>query len=303
MSRVIDVRSGGGDLVILGKALVLPASETDGTDLPLDGSIRFNPNTNAIEVYSVGSWAPLGSGSGGTAAHTHPISQITGLQSALNQKAGVAHVHTFSEITGLQSALDEKASSTHIHGIAQIQNLQETLNSMQSQFQTGLDSKANTSHNHTFSQVTGLQTKFNEIDSGKANAVHTHSENDIGGLPARMALALREQINISVSGNPAAGLRVHYVTSIPITIPNNMAGSILQAHNSPAAFYQISIRQNGIVVGSARLDEGGFSSFLTVNSVGIILNPGDRLEFLFPATQDSQIDTVALSLLGNRRLN
>lgn len=60
MSKVVDVRSGGGEYVILGKALVLPASSTDGTDLPLNGSLRFNPNTNTVEIYANQVWSGLG---------------------------------------------------------------------------------------------------------------------------------------------------------------------------------------------------------------------------------------------------
>lgn len=56
MSKVVDVRSGGGDYVILGKALVLPSSSTDGTDVPLDGSVRFNPTTKTVEIYSNQAW-------------------------------------------------------------------------------------------------------------------------------------------------------------------------------------------------------------------------------------------------------
>ncbi len=48
-------------------------------------------------------------------AHTHTISNITGLQDALNGKAAASHIHTIDNVTGLQSALDGKASSGHTH--------------------------------------------------------------------------------------------------------------------------------------------------------------------------------------------
>ena len=41
-------------------------------------------------------------------AHTHPISDITGLQTALDGKAASVHTHTIDNITGLQTALDSK---------------------------------------------------------------------------------------------------------------------------------------------------------------------------------------------------
>ena len=48
-------------------------------------------------------------------AHTHPISNITGLQAALNGKAASSHSHAISNITGLQSALNGKAAASHSH--------------------------------------------------------------------------------------------------------------------------------------------------------------------------------------------
>ena len=66
----------------------------------------------------------------------------------------LAHTHTISNITGLQTTLEGKASTTHSHVISDIVNLQ-----------TVLDSKASTSHSHTISNITNLQ---NELDN-KAN--------------------------------------------------------------------------------------------------------------------------------------
>lgn len=41
--------------------------------------------------------------------HTHPVSQVTGLQAALDAKAATAHTHTVGNVTGLQAALDQAA--------------------------------------------------------------------------------------------------------------------------------------------------------------------------------------------------
>lgn len=48
-------------------------------------------------------------------SHNHVISNIDGLQSALDGKAASSHTHTIANITNLQSTLDGKASSTHTH--------------------------------------------------------------------------------------------------------------------------------------------------------------------------------------------
>lgn len=61
-------------------------------------------------------------------SHGHAISDVSGLQDALDNKASSVHTHTIANITGLQDALDNKANSTHSHAISDITNLQSTLN-------------------------------------------------------------------------------------------------------------------------------------------------------------------------------
>lgn len=43
-------------------------------------------------------------------AHVHPISDVTGLQDALDDKTDAGHTHVIDDVTGLQNALDGKAS-------------------------------------------------------------------------------------------------------------------------------------------------------------------------------------------------
>lgn len=64
-------------------------------------------------------------------AHTHPISDVTGLQSALDGKAAASHTHTIANVTGLQSALDSKSNIGHTHAITDVANLQSTLAALQ----------------------------------------------------------------------------------------------------------------------------------------------------------------------------
>lgn len=76
-------------------------------------------------------------------AHTHNITDVTGLQTALDGKANNVHTHTISQITNLQTTLDGKSNVGHTHSISDITNLQ-----------TSLDGKANVSHTHTEAQLT-----------------------------------------------------------------------------------------------------------------------------------------------------
>ena len=48
-------------------------------------------------------------------AHSHPTSEVTGLDTALAGKAATSHSHVIADTTGLQAALDGKAASGHTH--------------------------------------------------------------------------------------------------------------------------------------------------------------------------------------------
>ena len=60
-------------------------------------------------------------------SHSHAISDVTGLQSALNGKAASSHSHAVSDVTGLQNALDGKAASSHSHAVSDVTGLQDAL--------------------------------------------------------------------------------------------------------------------------------------------------------------------------------
>ena len=62
-----------------------------------------------------------------TKSHSHAMSDVTGLQNALNGKAASSHTHAVSDVTGLQNALDGKASSTHTHAMTDVTGLQDAL--------------------------------------------------------------------------------------------------------------------------------------------------------------------------------
>lgn len=64
--------------------------------------------------------------------HNHAVSEVTGLQNALDEKAALQHTHSISNVTGLQSSLDAKANAIHSHTISEVTGLQ-----------TALDNKAN----------------------------------------------------------------------------------------------------------------------------------------------------------------
>ena len=56
-----------------------------------------------------------GSGGGGTPITDIEISNVNGLQNALDSKAASVHTHEIGDVNGLQNALDSKAASDHNH--------------------------------------------------------------------------------------------------------------------------------------------------------------------------------------------
>lgn len=46
-------------------------------------------------------------------SHSHPISEVTGLQSALDGKAAASHTHTMGQVTGLDAALNGKTNGAY----------------------------------------------------------------------------------------------------------------------------------------------------------------------------------------------
>lgn len=88
------------------------------------------------------------------------ITDVSGLQTALNGKAATAHAHVVADVTGLQTALDGKAASTHAHVVADITGLA-----------ADLSGKADAVHVHDMADVTGLTAAL----SGKSATSHTHA--------------------------------------------------------------------------------------------------------------------------------
>lgn len=118
--------------------------------------------------------------------HTHPISDCTGLQAALDGKAAVhahpyapvSHGHTIADTGGLQAALDGKSDTGHTHpgssgtwgGIGG--NIGD-----QADLVSALAGKAPTSHSHAIGDTTGLQTALDgkQAAGSYATAGHNHS--------------------------------------------------------------------------------------------------------------------------------
>lgn len=296
MSKVIDVREGGGELVVLGRAVVLPASTTDGAAQPLDGSIRFNPTNGFCEMYVNSGWTSLGGLGGGSGAHSHPISEVSGLQAALDAKALATHTHPSSSITGLDTALSGKAPLVHTHATDDIAGLDGELAALATQIADLDAAKANVSHTHTIASVAGL---FNALD-GKAQVGHHHAMADIGDLQGQVARFTRDPHYIFKT-SLGSGVIHRIMIGSKTQFPQNFSGSRAKCTGTPGASRLIDVKQNGTLVGTITVQLSGFIAFTTTSPLGVICLPGDDITFETP-TADGAITNIAITLLGETQL-
>ena len=235
-------------------------------------NLKYIPKSNTMTVHISGNAASASSvdwsgvqnkpSTFTPSAHTHTISNVTGLQDALNGKAASSHTHTIANVTGLQSALDGKASSGHTHssfsgeihfstgtytdpangistaikasgGIA-ADAFYEGTTKLSDKYQPK-GSYAAASHTHTIAQITNLQSTLD----GKSNNGHTHNYagSSSSGGAANSAVKLSTARNFSITGGATAaavsfdgsGAVALNVTSVSTDVLNNGSNTLILA--------------------------------------------------------------------------
>lgn len=91
-----------------------------------------------------------------SSSSTNPV-QNKVVNSALNGKANSSHSHSISNITNLQSALDSKSETGHTH---------DDRYYTETEMNTKLNGKANSSHTHTASQISDLTVSTHTLANG-----------------------------------------------------------------------------------------------------------------------------------------
>ena len=91
-------------------------------------------------------------------AHSHPISEVTNLQGALDEKAAASHTHAWGEVTEKPSTFP---ASSHTHLWADITDKPSTFEP--------------SAHNHSISNVTGLSDAL----AAKSDNGHKHGVGDL----------------------------------------------------------------------------------------------------------------------------
>jgi hypothetical protein len=131
---------------------------------PTDTGTAFNKNFGTITGTVV---------DGGI--HTTAIGNLT---TTINGKAPTIHTHDVSNITGLETALTNYSQNGHQHFVTDIDGLSGTLTAI-----TGtLQAKADISHTHTTADITDFTTAIDLRLQAVAPLVHTHEIGDVNGL-------------------------------------------------------------------------------------------------------------------------
>lgn len=209
LKRVLNARLGASAPTDFTKALLALATaaafrtalEIKGAALKDEGSGK-GLDADTVDGYHADAFAQAG--------HTHAIAAVSGLQAALDGKAGISHGHAISDVTGLQSALDGKqpagdyAAVGHTHPIGNITGLQAALDGKQP---VGNYSLAG--HTHAIGNITGLQAALDgkQPAGNYALASHTHTIGNVTGLQA--ALDGKQP-----AGNYAAASHTHTIANV-----------------------------------------------------------------------------------------
>lgn len=111
-------------------------------------------------------------------AHSHPISDVTSLQTSLDGKSSTGHTHVKADVTDF----------AHSHPQSEVTNLV-----------TDLAGKAATGHTHTKADVTDF--------------AHTHAAGDLPDLDGITA----PNASVNFNGQQATGFRIENRTDDPVT--------------------------------------------------------------------------------------
>lgn len=209
-------------------------------------------------------------------SHTHAQSDVTGLTTALNEKANQTHTHLQSDVTGLSDALDAKANVNHTHQIY------SSIQSVSSYKMIYLATNGN-DNNNGFSQSTPMATikgalkkyadTYKFIDIRLADGTYTENVGTVAidqcNLSIRSissdkdAVTLNMDTSIEFSVNEArmynmtinvtvTGIRpicvnagVFYAYGVRFNVPTNSNSSCINVYNGTSAFMMDCIFNSG----------------------------------------------------------
>lgn len=219
-------------------------------------------------------------GDGGPVA----ISDVTGLQAALDNKAAIVHAHNITDIPGLETELDGKADTGHVHAVADVTGLQ-----------AALDGKAASTHTHA-DATTAASGFMSALDKAKLDGIEEGATagGGTGGGTFATEIEARTGTDTTTYMNP---LRTHqaideYVGNNEVTgtdtqvIGFDVSGNAIPVNNMRAMMVAVVGEDQAIATGD------GKRTFR--QAVGLDLR---ELE-IFTPTQGSTATTVDVVVNG-----
>lgn len=194
-------------------------------------------------------------------------SQITAIDSrivaleAVSEFTPIAHTHSISEVTGLSAELDLKASITYVQGLisdinttisglelgdesAEVASLQSQLDALSSTVaslptSSELSTKADTGHTHSVANITDLTSSYynkSETDALIASSqvslgTHTHTESEITDLDKYTTGA----VDLKLTDHNARTDNPHGVTKTQVSLGNVENLSVIDLFQTPQA--------------------------------------------------------------------
>lgn len=263
-------------------------SEVTSLQSALNGKANSSHGTHV----SYSSTAPVmdGTASVGSAStvarsdHKHPTdssraakTDLDSLSEVVSGKANTNHTHSISNITNLQTSLDEKAATSHTHKVANISDLTATVTELNymdgvtSGVQAQIDGKASTGHTHSYagsSSVGGAATSANKLNTNAGSATHPIYFKD--GVPVETSYTLGKSVP---SDAKFTDTNTHYSSK-------NVVGATNATSNTATALTNgnvyINSVENGAVTSSHKISGSGATTVTTDTAGNIIISSTDN---------------------------
>lgn len=203
------------------------------------------------------------SGSYASSVHSHAISDVTGLQSALDLKAPLANPTFTGTVSGISKSMV---------GLGNVDNTSDANKPISTATQTALDNKAASSHTHTASNI----TDFNTSVSGLVNGIYAPlSSPTLTGVPLTPTASSGTNTNQIASTSFVRTEISNLVASAPSTLDTlNELATALGNDPNFATTMTTSLASKAALsgatfTGSISSPSGDFSQSLKVNGTNV----------------------------------
>ena len=214
-------------------------SEIDSTIASVGQTIHDLPYATQIaNLNTVTDSLTIDVGNKASSTHQHAISDVTSLQSSLDDKVSTALLNATK--SDLITSINSKVSAGHTHVMADITDMGDMDLSLYAKL-TDLSAKADASHQHLVADITDIASVYynrTEVDAKIAGvgvqADHTHVESDITDLDKYT----QAQTNLAILDHSGLTNNPHSVTKAQVALGNveNLSSVDLFSSSASASF-------------------------------------------------------------------